>query len=82
MDYPHIQPNWPAAATHCQSYLAYPNITNFDDHYRLYTEMVDWILANSDSPCENFLWKKIGDCIYIYGKNHTELLLFKLRFGS
>ena len=62
--------------------LSYPNRTNFDDHFRLYNNMVEWIKQNVADPHQNVLWNKIGDCIYVQFRKKKDMMWFKLRFGS
>jgi hypothetical protein len=61
--------------------LAYPNTQGFEEHFRLYKDMVEHIMSNVANPHDNVLWTKIGDCIYVKFRKEKDLMWFKLRFG-
>lgn len=62
--------------------LTYPNNTNFDDHFQMYNEMVEWIHDNINNHRSNVLWTKIGDCIYVQFRKPKDMMWFSLRFGQ
>jgi hypothetical protein len=79
--------NWPSINTGTIPYgwageIAYPNRTNYDDHLRLYVDMVQWILELVERPYNNALWTKIGDCIYVQFRKEKDMVWFQMKFGA
>jgi hypothetical protein len=62
--------------------VAFPNKTDFDDHFQLYCDMVEWVEQNVNNHRSNVLWSKIGDCIYFQFRKKKDLMWFKLRWGA
>lgn len=79
-------PNWPnhngELFDNWAGELTYPNTTNFLEHFRLYEDMVDWILNNIDDPWHNACWNKISDCIYIQFRKERDMTWFVLRWAE
>lgn len=79
--------NWPNQRTGELPYgwvgeLTYPNKIGFEAHFKLYSDMVEWINEHVKNPKGNVLWNKIGDCIYIQFRKEKDMFWFTLRFGA
>lgn len=62
--------------------FTYPNTIGFMEHFRLYKDMVDWILNNIEDPWHNVCWTKKGDCIYIQFRKERDMTWFSLRWNG
>ena len=61
--------------------LAYPNRTNFEDHYNTYVDMLNFVSTNVKNYHNNCQWTKIGDCVYFMFRKQKDLSWFIMRFG-
>ena len=56
------------------------NTMGFGIHSQTYNDIVVWI-RKQDNHKNNFLWTKIGDCIYIRIRQRDDLVAFKLKWS-
>lgn len=57
-----------------------PNTIGFGDHFRLYNDIVEWILNEVHYPRRRTRWAKIGDAIYVRFKREEDYLMFMLKW--
>ena len=58
----------------------YVNTTTFDEHFRLYDDMVVWIKENVENYHHYAMWTKISDCIYVKLQRDKDAVIFLLRW--
>ena len=59
-----------------------PNTTNFEHHYQMYLNIIQWIEEHVERPMRNAKWAKIGDCIYVQLRKEKDFAYFILRWGA
>lgn len=62
--------------------LAYPNTTDFDDHWDMYLDMVNHINTYVKDPTQNAFWNKVGDCVYVMFRKEKDMNWFILKYGA
>ena len=60
---------------------AIPNTIGFNNHFKLYNDIVFWIRDNLRHHTQDARWIKIGDCIYVQFKNEKDYVWFMMRWA-
>ena len=58
-----------------------PNKINFEHHFQLYRDVVEWLETNVINHRANTKWVKLGDCIYVQFRKKKDYMWFLMRFG-
>ena len=62
--------------------FTYPIVTNYEDHRRMYREMITWITKNINDYNRNAMWMKLDERVYIAFANEKDAMVFVLKFGD